>query len=111
MAVLNYRVVLGMTMLCVHASMRPCVAVAQSDSGAQRIAQSVIPSIERAVGLRFRRAPVIAVRDRNQVRAFLTNKIAQEFPPAELEATQRTYRVFHLVPDTLDLRRMMVDLY
>ena len=84
---------------------------AQSDDGAQRIAQQVIPSIERAVGLKFRRPPQIAVRSREQVRQFLTNKLATEYPPAELEATTRTYRAFRLVSDTLNLRQMMLDLY
>ncbi len=84
---------------------------AQSDDGAQRIAQSMIPAVERAAGMTFKHPPLIAVRSRDQVRAYLMRKIAAEFPPAELNAMQRTYRVFRLVPDTLDLGKLIVDLY
>ena len=105
------RTVMLAMLVCVSASVRPSVLRAQTDDGAQRVAQQIIPTIERAVGLTFRRPPVIAVRSREQVRQFLINKLAQEFPPAELQATSRTYRAFRLVPDTLDLRQMMVNLY
>jgi hypothetical protein len=90
-----------------------CIPVlrAQTDDAAQRIARDEIPNIERTVGLRFRRPPAIAVRSREQVRQYLNRKLATEYPPAELEAAQRTYRAFRLVSDTLDLRRMMLDLY
>ena len=73
--------------------------------------RDVVPQVERAAGMRFRRPPVVLVRSRDQVRQFLMRKIQMEYPPAELEASQRAYRVFRLIPDTLDLRRLMVDLY
>ena len=84
---------------------------AQTDDGIARMTRDVIPQVERAAGMRFRRPPVVLVRSREQVRQFLMRKIEMEYPPAELEASQRAYRAFRLVPDTLDLRRLMVDLY
>ena len=84
---------------------------AQSDDGLQRMTRDVVPQVERAAGMRFRRPPVVLVRSREQVRQFLMRKIEMEYPPAELEASQRAYRAFRLIPDTLDLRRLMVDLY
>ena len=96
------------------------VAVAQSpapqrpgaqDDGAQRIAREIIPQVERAVGLPFKRPPVVALRSREQVRTYLDHKMAEELPPAELAGITRAYRAFGLVPDTLDLRRLMLDLY
>jgi hypothetical protein len=81
------------------------------DDGVQRMAREIAPLVERAVGLRFKRPPVVAVRSRDQVRAYLSHKIDQELPPAELSGVQRAYRAFGLVPDTLDLRRLMLDLY
>lgn len=86
-------------------------ALAQDERAAQRVAQSVIPDVERAVGLKFRRPPVIAVRSREQVRGYLNRTFAAQMPPRELEAVQRTYRAFGLVPDSVDLRRLMLDLY
>ena len=84
---------------------------AQTDEAAQRIARDLTPLVERASGLTFRRPPVISVRTREQVRQYLDRKIAQELPPAEVAAYERTYRAFRLVGDTLDLRRLMLDLY
>ncbi len=95
---------------CALAALAPRLA-AQSEDAAQRIAREVVPQVERAVGLRFRRPPVVAVRDRQQVRRYLDRKIAEQLPPAELAAVQRTYRAFRLVNDTIDLRRLMLDVY
>jgi hypothetical protein len=88
------------------------VAARAQDAGtAAEIARQIIPRIETAVGLRFKRAPDIEVRTREQVRGYLSRKLAVELPPAELAAVQRAYRAFALVPDTTDLRRLMLDLY
>jgi hypothetical protein len=84
---------------------------AQTDEAAQRIARDLAPQVERASGLRFRRPPVISVRTREQVRQYLNRKMAREYPPAELAGIQRTYRAFRLIPDTLDLRQLVLDLY
>ena len=84
---------------------------AQTDEGAQRIARDLTPLVERASGLTFRRPAVISVRTREQVRQYLNRKMAHEYPPAELAAVQRAYRAFRLIPDTLDLRRLILDLY
>jgi hypothetical protein len=87
------------------------VARAQDENAALQIARAVTPSVERAVGLKFKREPAILVRTREQVRGYLSRKLAEELPPRELNAVQRTYRAFGLISDTTDLRRLMLDLY
>ena len=87
------------------------VARAQDENEALQIAREVTPRVERAVGLTFKREPAIEVRTREQVRGYLTRKLAEEMPPAELAAVQRTYRAFGLIPPTTDLRKLMLDLY
>jgi hypothetical protein len=89
----------------------PVAARAQDENAALQIAREVTPGVERAVGLKFKREPAILVRTREQVRGYLSRKLAEELPPAELAAVQRTYRTFGLIPDTTDLRRLMLDLY
>jgi hypothetical protein len=89
----------------------PRAAPAQDEAAALQVAREVTSKIERAVGLRFRREPDIEVRSRKAVRVYLERKLAEELPPAELAAVQRAYRAFGLVPDTLDLGRLMLDLY
>ena len=86
-------------------------ARAQDERSAQQIARDVIPDVERAVGLKFRRPPAIEVRTKEQVRGYLNREMAEAMPPKELASVQRTYRAFGLVPDSVDLRRLMLDLY
>ena len=86
-------------------------ARAQDENAALQIAREVTPGVERAVGLKFKREPAILVRTREQVRGYLSRKLAEEMPPAELAAVQRAYRAFDLIPDTTDLRKLMLDLY
>ena len=106
-----WRVLLALAFFFIPDHRSPIPAFAQSDDGIQRMTRDVVPLVERAAGMRFRRPPVVLVRSREQVRQFLMRKIEIEYPPAELEASQRAYRALRLIPDTLDLRRLMVDLY
>ncbi|MBI1722387.1 MAG: hypothetical protein HYR48_00590 [Gemmatimonadetes bacterium] len=84
---------------------------AQDTDAVQRIARDVIPEVERAVGLTFRRPPVVVSRSRDQVRGYLSRKIAQEMPPPEMRGVERAYRAFGLISGEADLRRLMLDLY
>lgn len=75
------------------------------------MARQVIPKVERAVGLKFLKPPAIAVRSKEQVHAYLIRKLDQDLPPAELEQISTAYRLFRLIPDTLNLRTLLVALY
>ncbi len=86
-------------------------AHAQDENAALQIARGVTPSVEQAVGLKFKREPAILVRSREQVRGYLSRKLVEEMPPPEMAAIQRTYRAFALIPDTMSLRKLMLDLY
>jgi hypothetical protein len=87
------------------------VARAQDENAALQLAREVTPGVEQAVGLKFKREPAILVRSREQVRSYLSRKLVEEMPPREMAAVQRTYRAFALIPDTTDLRKLMLDLY
>ncbi|PKL93742.1 MAG: hypothetical protein CVV20_02105 [Gemmatimonadetes bacterium HGW-Gemmatimonadetes-1] len=45
------------------------------------------------------------------MREFLLNKLATELPPERLDGLVSAYRLLGLIPDTLDVREMFVDLY
>jgi hypothetical protein len=75
------------------------------------LAQELRPAIEKAVGLRFKEPPAIAVRSRDQVRSYLERKLDADFPAAELEGLTTAYRLFGLIPDSLDLRALLLELY
>ncbi len=77
----------------------------------QTIATELTPGVERAVGLTFKYPPNVAVRTRDEVHQFLIEKLESELPPDEIERTTLAYRIFGLIPETLDLGKLLLDLY
>ncbi len=93
-----------------------CVACgAQREIGAQgdlrALARDLTPRVERAVGLPFKSDPRVATRSSEQVRQYLTHKLDDELPPDELERMLVAYRILGLIPDTLDVRELLLALY
>ena len=82
----------------------------QSEAELKQAVQQMIPAVEWATRLRFRQRPVVLRRSRAQVRDYVIHKFDDDLPPAELEGAQAAYRLFGLIPDSLDLRRTMIDL-
>src|SRR3989454_4410189 len=70
----------------------------------------MMPAVERATGLAFKHRPVVLRRSRTQVADSVIHKSDDDLPPAELAGAEAAYRLFGLIPDSLDLRRMMIDL-
>lgn len=75
------------------------------------LVDSLRPSVERAVGLPFKSPPRSEMVTRDQVRSYILARLDREFPPARREGMQAAYRLFGLLPDTLDLERLLLDLY
>jgi hypothetical protein len=86
-------------------------SAAQTEEAVRAIADEVIPRVEQAVGLEFNAAPQLALRSREQVREYLNAKIETELPPEEIERLTIAYRMFGLIPDTLDLAALLLELY
>jgi hypothetical protein len=76
-----------------------------------RLVDSLRPAVEKAAGLKFRFPPRSAVRSREQVRAYILAKLDQELPPEKARGLQATYRLLGLLPDSLDLRTLMLELF
>lgn len=75
------------------------------------LAQELQPEVEEAVGLRFRTPPQLALRSPAQLQQYLVAKLYDEYPPEEFELLSAAYKLFRLVPDTLDLRALLLELY
>ena len=86
-------------------------ARAQRDAAMSRLVDSLKPGVERAAGFRFKQTPRSALRSREQVRAYLIAKLHQELPPARMHGIETAYRLLTLLPDTLALEPLLVDLY
>ncbi len=71
---------------------------------------TAIPAIEKSVGLKFKTPPKVESRSKDEVRSFLEKKFDEDLPALELAGAERTYKLFGLIPDTLDLRKFMLGL-
>jgi hypothetical protein len=84
---------------------------AHGDDDLARLVDSLRTPVEQAAGLRFTSPPRSAMRSREQVRAYLISKLDEELPPKRLSGLEGAYRLFGLLPDTLQLRPLLLDLY
>jgi hypothetical protein len=82
-----------------------------SDAALARMVDSLRTPVERAVGLVFTAPPRSAMRSKEQVRGYLLRKLDEELPPERLRGLETAYRLFGLLPDTLKLRALLLDLY
>lgn len=86
-------------------------SIAQNEDEVRAAVEAVLPEVERAVGLPFLTTPEVAVRSREQVRAYVDATIEEELPPEEIERLTLAYRLFGLIPDSLDLAALLLELY
>src|SRR5687767_563867 len=73
--------------------------------------RETIPQIERATGLKFKTPPKLEVRTKAQVREFLLSKFDEQQPAQELAGEEAVYKTLGLIPQSLDLRKFLLDLY
>ncbi|HEX3926725.1 MAG TPA: hypothetical protein VHW65_01905 [Gemmatimonadales bacterium] len=103
----------GFLILLVVACRGAAPAVAQSTDQRQLAAlvDSLMPAVAKATGLEFKSVPKSAIRTREQIRAYLVAKFAREMPPARLDGIANAYRLLGMLPDSLDVRQLFLDLY
>ncbi len=75
------------------------------------MARELASEVERAIGLPFRQSPTVAVRTSDQVRSYLAAKLDRDMPPPVLDGMAAGYQLFGLLPDTIDLRALLLSLY
>ena len=75
------------------------------------LADSLLPTLEQLSGLAASQDVRIEQRSVAQVRSYVQAQLADEMPPAELAGVQATYALLGLIPDTLDLGALLLDLY
>jgi hypothetical protein len=77
----------------------------------ESLVDSLMPGVSKAAGLSFKSTPKSAVRTREQIRAYLVAKMQRELPAARLEGISAAYRLLGMIPDTLDLGKLFLELY
>jgi hypothetical protein len=78
--------------------------------GLQRRVDRAVPQIEQATGLKFKTPPTLQTRSRAEVRDFLLTKFNESTPAEQLRGEEIAYKLFGLLPDTMDLRRFLLEL-
>jgi hypothetical protein len=73
--------------------------------------RETIPQIEKSTGLKFKTPPKLEVRTKAQLRDFLVGKFNEQQPAQELAAEEIVYKTLGLIPQGLDLRKFLLDLY
>lgn len=101
----------ALLLLLALAACRGVAQDANSQANLDALVDSLLPDVERATGLNFRERPRPALRTREQVRTFLLAKLSEEFPPERIRGVSEAYRLLGLIPDTLDLQALLLDLY
>lgn len=80
----------------------------QSEASLVDLVHQLETQAERITGLHFKHPIAVRLRSRDQVRDYVTRKFDQDLPPAELAGAETAYKLFGLIPDSLDLRRTMI---
>jgi hypothetical protein len=75
------------------------------------MAAQVRESVERLSGLELRAPLRMRWQSRADARQYVEQRLAQEMPPERLEGVRLTYVTLGVLPDTLDLRALLLDLY
>lgn len=84
--------------------------VGQEDPELQRKVAELIPRLAQLAHLEVRSVPVARRTDTEALESYLLERLETEFPGDTLRRLERAYAAFGLLPDTLDLRRLLVDL-
>jgi hypothetical protein len=87
-----------------------CRGSARVPPSAGQLVDSLRPAVEQAAGLRFRTPPRVAMRSREQVRAYLAGKLDAELPESRARGMEAAYRLFGLIPDSVRLRPLLLEL-
>jgi hypothetical protein len=81
------------------------------DAEIVRLVDSLRPAVERATGLRFRGPTRSAMKSRDEMRDYLVARLREDFPPRRAEGITAVYRLLGFIPDSLDLKTLLLDLY
>lgn len=84
-------------------------APGQSEATVSHLIDSLTPMVEESAGLAFKTEPRWALRDEVQLRSYLEAKFAEQLPPELLANLQATYRLLGLVPDTVEVAQLLLD--
>ncbi|HEX4561826.1 MAG TPA: hypothetical protein VH113_08360 [Gemmatimonadales bacterium] len=81
----------------------------QTRSTVEDLVRQTMPAVEQAVGLKFKRQPGVEIRTRDQIRSYILHKLDEDMPPREFASYEAAYKHLGLIPDSVDLHRLLVN--
>ena len=84
---------------------------ARDTARVRAVVDSLLPRLQLLTGLTEEHPIRIGYRTRAEVHAYVTHQLDKDMPPAEAAGLEGTYAALGLIPDTLHLRRLLLDLY
>jgi hypothetical protein len=75
------------------------------------VVDSLMPKLEHLSGLKKLKPITMKHQTREQLRQYVADKLREEMPPEELNGIRAAYAALGLVPDTLNLEKLLLDLY
>ncbi len=85
--------------------------VTSSDPELRELAAALLPDLARRSGLELKGPVRLEKRTRPELVRYLRHKLDEQLPESEARRTVAVYALLGLVPDTLDLRALMLGLY
>jgi CheY-like chemotaxis protein len=89
----------------------PGTLVVSDDPELRALAAELLPDLAERSGLELRAPVRLARRSRAELVSYLTAKLEQELPREEARAVTDSYRLLGLVPEGVDLRALLLDVY
>lgn len=85
--------------------------VESSDRNLAAMASALLPDLARRAGMELKEPVRLEKRTREQLVRYLEHKLDEELPESEARAEVSSYHLLGLVPDSLDLRKVLLSLY
>lgn len=85
--------------------------VVSDDPELAEMARELLPDLARRAGLQLREPVRLARRSREDLVRYLEVKLDEELPPERARWMTESYALLGLVPDTLELRGILLDVY
>lgn len=82
-----------------------------TDTELRVMIDSLLPGIAEASGMEVVRPVRFALQTQAEARRFIERQLEEELGPEELHGMERAYKALGALPDTLDLRALLLDLY
>jgi len=82
----------------------------RTDAELERRVEELLPQIEEFARLKALETPAVRRSTGTALETYLLEQLDAEFPGDSLDRVAAAYRAFGLVPDTVDLRQLLVDL-